>query len=577
MRLLVLYGSQTGTAQDVAEKIWRQSKSYSFTGPFMSMDDYAIENLIQEQLVIFVASTTGQGEEPDNMKHFWKFLLRKSLPANSLQTLKFACVGLGDSSYSKYNFAAKKLNKRLLQLSASPIIPLGLCDDQHDHGMAATLLPWIQDLWSQLKQIYPHLKENSSSEFCYKWNVWKTTNSIPSSLTHLKWPLKENPYSFEVMENVRTTSKDHFQDVRLIKLKYSSKNLTWNPGDIIQVRPCNSDEKVNELFDILDEHNLGFDRNTLVEFKENHEDLPLPLPYQHPVTLGLLAKYVWDLSCVPRQSAFGLLALNCKDELEKEKLEEFTTSEGLEELIAYANRPRRSILEILYDFRHATAALTLPILFELFQIIQPRSFSIASVPEAGTLDLLVAVVEYKTKLSTPRRGLCSNWLKHLAIGDEILGTIKQGTLVFPKDPSTPMIMVGPGTGIAPFLSFIAMRENSAQINTDAKSIVFFGCRNKEKDYFCREYFERFEAKGVAKCFTAFSRDQENKVYVQHLIKDNSSLLKDLILNKTAVVMVAGSSNNMPKSVKEAFTELLDDELYIEKMIKTNRYQEETWS
>ncbi|XP_055848623.1 NADPH-dependent diflavin oxidoreductase 1 [Episyrphus balteatus] len=574
MRLLVLYGSQTGTAQDVAEKIWRESKNYSFTGPFMSMDDYDIQNLIKEQLVVFVAATTGQGEEPDNMKKFWKFLLRKSLPTNSLQNLKFACVGLGDSSYAKYNFAAKKLNKRLIQLSASPIIPIGLCDDQHDHGMAASLLPWIQNLWTTFKQTYPYLKETISNEFCYKWTVFESSSTFNSDLSHLKWPFKEKPLNFQVIENVRTTSEDHFQDVRLIKLKFPP-NSTWNPGDVLQVRPCNSDEKVDELFEILGEHNLPFNKNTVVELKQNHEDLPVPLPYQHPVTLGLLAKYVWDLTSVPRQSAFGLLALNCKDELEKEKLEEFTTSEGLEEVIAYANRPRRSILEILYDFRHATAALTLPILFELFQIIQPRSFSIASVVEEGSLNLLVAIVEYKTKLSTPRRGLCSNWLKNIVIGDEILGTIKRGTFIIPKDFSTPLIMVGPGTGIAPFLSVLMEREYSAEIPTE--SMVFFGCRNKDKDFFCREYFERFESKGIAKCLTAFSRDQENKIYVQHLIKDYSSSIRDLILNKNAIILVAGSSNNMPKSVKEAFTEVLEDELFIEKMIKTNRYQEETWS
>lgn len=124
-RITVLYGSQTGTAQDIAEEIWRESKKFNFCGPVLSMSDYKIENLINEKLMIFVCSTTGQGDEPDNMKTFWKFLLRKTLPRSSLADLHFAVLGLGDSSYPKFNYAAKRLYKRLIQLSAKPILELG--------------------------------------------------------------------------------------------------------------------------------------------------------------------------------------------------------------------------------------------------------------------------------------------------------------------------------------------------------------------------------------------------------------------------------------------------------------------
>lgn len=124
-RLTILYGSQTGSAQDLAEQIFRESKKYLFSGPVMSMDEYNVEHLIDEKLVIFVCSTTGQGTEPDNMKLFWKFLLRKSLPSTSLSGLSYAVLGMGDSSYRKYNFVAKRLNKRLQQLGAVEILPIG--------------------------------------------------------------------------------------------------------------------------------------------------------------------------------------------------------------------------------------------------------------------------------------------------------------------------------------------------------------------------------------------------------------------------------------------------------------------
>lgn len=172
--LTVLYGSQTGTAQDLAEQIWRESKRYHFKGPVHSLDTYDVTKLISEQIVIFVCSTTGQGNEPDNMKRFWKFLLRKSLPVDSLGGVTFAVLGLGDSSYVKFNFVAKKLQKRLLQLGGRAIMPLGLCDDQHDLGASAVHTPWTEQLWQSLSKSYP-LPEGKDvlleSPRQYRWQV----------------------------------------------------------------------------------------------------------------------------------------------------------------------------------------------------------------------------------------------------------------------------------------------------------------------------------------------------------------------------------------------------------------------
>lgn len=173
-KLTILYGSQTGTAQDLAEFIWRESKRYFFSGCVMPMDSYDIQNLINERAVVFVCSTTGQGDEPDNMKQFWRFLLRKSLPANSLNGLKFAVLGLGDSGYEKFNFVAKRLHKRLQQLGASAIIPVGLCDDQHDLGASAVYVNWLNDLWIELLVSFPlpdGLTLLTETPRQYRWNV----------------------------------------------------------------------------------------------------------------------------------------------------------------------------------------------------------------------------------------------------------------------------------------------------------------------------------------------------------------------------------------------------------------------
>ncbi|KAJ1559221.1 NADPH-dependent diflavin oxidoreductase 1, partial [Nowakowskiella sp. JEL0078] len=132
--LKILYGSQTGGAEEVAERIYREARRYHFNCSISAMDEYDRGLLVEEIFVIFVCSTTGQGEEPDNMKKFWRFMLRRGLPNEILGHLNFAVFGLGDSSYTKFNYPAKKLYNRLIQLSACPILERGDGDDQHPSG-----------------------------------------------------------------------------------------------------------------------------------------------------------------------------------------------------------------------------------------------------------------------------------------------------------------------------------------------------------------------------------------------------------------------------------------------------------
>ncbi|XP_013114598.2 NADPH-dependent diflavin oxidoreductase 1 [Stomoxys calcitrans] len=582
MRLLILYGSQTGTAQDVAEQLWRSSKSYGFEGPVLPMDDYPVHKLVEESLVLFVVATTGDGDEPENMRNFWKFLLRRSLPTNSLENLQYACLGLGDSTYAKFNYAAKKLNKRLQQLGGKQIIPLGLCDDQHDHGFGAVSLPWMDQLWQEMEKrlgIRADCREASGKVFKWQCKVLNNTTIDYKDNDHIQWPHKDEAQKFTLLANERTTDPKHFQDVRL--LQFESNNERWFPGDIFQVQPHNSEQQVDEFFSWVQEHQLDFGPDTVVEVTSNFVDMPLPKCFSKPLSLRQMATYLWDLSHRPRQRAFELLALQCEDELEKEKLMEFTTTEGLDSLISYINRPRRTILEVLQDFRQASSKLTLNVLIELFSFIQPRSFSIASCMDSSKLDLLVAVVEYKTKLSKPRLGLCSNWLKSLVVGKQIFGCIKMGTMKLPKDAETPIIMVGPGTGVAPFRSVIQSRHYQLKElpnKRDPLLVLYFGCRNKNKDYHFQHDLEFWSKEGILSLHCAFSRDQESKIYVQHLIEKNAEQLQHFILEQRAVILVAGSSKNMPKSVKEAFIKVLNgQEDLIEQMIKQKRYQEETWS
>ncbi|XP_053670294.1 NADPH-dependent diflavin oxidoreductase 1 [Anopheles nili] len=578
-KLTILYGSQSGTAQDLAEQIWRESKMYHFRGHVLPMDEYDVSQLISERAVVCVCSTYGQGEEPDNMKRFWKFLLRKSLPSDSLGQVHFAVLGLGDSRYPKFNFVAKKLHKRLQQLGGTPLISIGLCDDQHDLGYGAVFLPWVNQLWEQLAKVAPlpagqHKLLESPREYRWKVNIVNTDQRDADDIDLYANVQMPNGFQTIVLENRRTTAVDHFQDVRMIT--FEKKCIPWSSGDVLYVRPYNSAENVNELFDIFHQLELVLDKDTIIELKAIDSEMPVPSILNKPLPLIAIAEQFWDLTAIPRARAFAVLAKTCPNELEREKLIEFSQFEGQEELFAYANRPRRTILEVLQDFPHAAKNLTPEALFELFQPIKPRAFSIASAVESGKLQILVAVIEYKTKLSVPRRGLCSHWLKKLTPGEMVHAWVRKSTFQLPLDNKIPLVMIGPGTGLAPFRGILQERELSETPNS-APLVLFFGCRSSTADFHCEEDLKRMEQSGMLQLFCAFSRDQPDKVYVQHLIRKEDMLLKKLLVDNGGYVLISGSSKNMPQAVKEALIEAIGDAQYIEEMIKLNRYQEETWA
>ncbi|XP_046901451.1 NADPH-dependent diflavin oxidoreductase 1 isoform X1 [Hypomesus transpacificus] len=591
--LLILYGSQTGTSQDTAERIGRQALRRRMLVRVEALDSYSVCNLISESLVVFVCATSGEGDPPDNMKNFWRFLFRKSLPAGSLCRLDCAVLGLGDSSYSKFNFVAKKLYKRLLQLGANVLLPVGLADDQHDLGANGVIDPWLISFWEKVLAFYPlptGTRQLSDSEPLPPRYVFHLLgNAIEKASDRLRMPENEttpsqsNPFPARMVSNQRVTHTSHFQDVRHIEFDITGSNIEFTAGDVVMMRPCNAVEDVEQFCQLL---RLNPDTQfTLVSTDDSSAPVPSQLP--QPCTVRYLVENFLDISAVPRRSFFEQLATFATNELELEKLTEFSSAQGQDELHGYCNRPRRTALEVLTDFPHTTAELKPDYLLDLFPEIQPRSFSIASSQKLhpNVIQILLAVVCYKTKMQKPRRGLCSSWLASLdpMSGDVYVPLwVKKGSLKFPKDPASSVIMVGPGTGVAPFRS--AVQERAAQSRT--VNVLFFGCRSEYKDFYCRSEWEEMERAGHLTLFTAFSRDQEDKIYVQHRVKDQAKLLWDLIANRNAYFYIAGNAKQMPSSVCDALKMVFQSEGGVsseeaEEMLvameKAGRLQRETWS
>lgn len=579
----ILYGSETGNAQDYAHYLARKLRYNSLKPTVASLDSYPLKKLITDtKYLIVICSTTGQGELPRNLKGFMKFLLKKKLPGDLLNHIHMTSFGLGDSSYPKFNYAIKKIHTRLLQLGCTELSPRCESDEMAAEGIDGYYAEWEATLIDALKKKFTNIfsiDENVLLPPEYTVEVDKGAADIvaPQNL-HLT---RQSPalLAGTVTSNARVTAPDHFQDIRLLTIETDTEVLDYAPGDTLALYPCNDERSVQLLLE-LQPHLLEI------------ADKPLTVPGKIDVDGGfvelrlltlrtLIANHL-DIMSIPRRSFFSLLFHFVDDSTEdgsreKEKLKEFGNLEDSEELYNYANRPRRLILETIMEFEKN---LHIPIeyVLDLFPLIKVRLFLIASKPSPTSVLLLVGIVEYKTMLRRIRRGLCTKWIKQLAEGDKLLFSVHKSNIKFllPQVPAPPILMIAPGTGLAPMKSLIESSAGTQDL------YLFYGCRYREKDYLFADLWTQYEQKGQLKIFPAISRDAGSKYkYVQDKLHAEKELVADLLVNQNAIVFVCGSSGKMPREVRitlvEAIKELVPDaDKFLLNMENQGKYIQETW-
>ncbi|KAF3902874.1 hypothetical protein AA313_de0208153 [Arthrobotrys entomopaga] len=639
--ITILYASETGTTEDYAQELGRTLERLHFTVRMTEMDLFEPRHLLSTPLAIFMCPTTGQGDMPENMQKFWRFLLRKKLPPNLLRDMKFTSFGLGDSTYPKFNWAVRKLHKRLLQLGAQDFYIRGEGDAQHEEGTDGALIPWVEGLSSKLLELFPlptgveplpshHLLPPKPTVSLDDTKEAYTSTSYTSNIAVNRGP---NSFTVTVEKNDRLTPQTHFQDVRLFTFS-SSHPPSHAPGDALSILPTNPESVVSEAIQIL---NLPIhpDQPLLITQTSPH---PQNQNFIHPLTLRTLLTHHLDVTAIPRRSFFTFCAAFTDDETHRERLIDFTDPKYAEELWDYTTRPRRSILEVLQEF--GSVKIPLAYLVEMIPRIKARLFSIASSKEQYTplipssppqppelandktegekvveqiptdkgqivksaqkgekyrLDLLIAIVKYRTVIKRIRRGMCTHYLSELQPGDTLNVTLTRGGLgtSTSKIPShIPIIMVGPGTGVAPMramiyerIHFIKTQESTLK---PGKMLLFFGCRGRESDYYFGDEWSILQEEygtGVFEVKTAFSRDGEEKHYVQHLIKESKRKVWRLAAEMGGAVYVCGSSGRMPQAVREALIEVFEEvggmgreeaEGYLLGMEGEGRYRQETW-
>jgi sulfite reductase alpha subunit-like flavoprotein len=624
---LVLYGSETGNAQDVAEEVGRLTERLYFDTTVLDLDSVQLKHVVKPTVVVFAISTTGQGEMPQNARGFWRKLLSSALKPGILRKLRFSSFGIGDSSYAQYNVAHRMLHGRLLQLGAHSFCERGEGNEQHPEGHSAGFREWIVQLKHKLVEsfplphdiepipdgqfIEPKWKLSSADEDAARMNgVHSTSNDKLPSADLL--PIR-NSYTAQIERNERITAHDHFQDVRLLDLRVDNQ-VDYGPGAVAVIHPKNFPEDVQQFIELMNWQNVADKPLTLVTSQDlGTSNLTTPSPLRQfdlspsRITMRWLLENVLDIMSIPRRSFFAGMAHFAGDDTEderfqKERLLELADPELIDELWDYTTRPKRTILEVMMDF----TTLKLPWQYALttLPIMRGRQFSIAS---GGALkyddrgrtrvQLLIAIVDPPSPIIKWRRryGVCTRYITTLTDHQRINIGIQKGYLdVHPSEFQVPLVMVGPGTGLAPMRSMIHERvawasDPGRSSGTDkplSGDMLFFGCRNERGDYFFREEWKTFAETHGLNVHTAFSRDANNpRQYVQDQIRANGADVCEALLHRDGKVYVCGSSGNMPKGVRQALVDVMTEygamsndqaEVYLEKLEKSGRYKQETW-
>ncbi len=601
-RVLVLYGSQTGCAEEVAQRVAAEALRQRYEPACHSMEEFDVRQLPSERFIVLVASTTGEGEVPDAMRALWRFLLRKDLPAGSLHGVRHACFGLGDSSYPKFNFAAKRLHRRFEQLGSAALLPIGLGDDQDDLGLDQAFEPWHEALWNAAHLLYPlpaGVEVVPVSELPpprYAVQLLDGGGGPPAAdVAHTAPYGRQRPAVASVVSNELLTAVGCGREVRHIVLDTSGCDgggLGHLPGDALAVQPHNPTQPTLELL-----ATLGLDPAARVRLDAAQPHAP-PLRRREMSVADLFVRQL-DVFGIPRRSFFTLLARFATDEMQAERLAEFGTAAGGADLLDYVTRPRRTYAEVLCDF--SSARPPLEYYLDLIPPLRERYFSIASAAALAParVHIAVAVVRYRTMLQAPRFGVGSTYLAELEPAAQVEVWLRRGCLRLPDDPAAPLVMVGPGTGVAPFRAFVQVRQaqreasGAAAANGGAAAALgeahlFFGCRRREHDFlYADEWQEHLRAGNLQQLHTAFSREGPRKVYVQHRMvePEAGAQLWNLIATQDAHVYIAGAANQMPKDVRKALRQLaathggLDEDAtteLVKRLEARGRLQCETW-
>jgi len=545
--LLVLFGSQTGTAESLAKQVKTEAAGAGFDSRILDMAQHESVDLTKESKVLVVTSTWGDGDPPDNAVSFWERLSAEDHP--SLDHLHFSVLALGDTNYEDFCGAGKKFDSRFEQLGAKRVHPRTDCDLDYEE-LAKT---WTLGVIESLKSSNGTSPATGSAAPSTEAPAPETAPETPT------WSRK-NPFPAKLVTNRKLNGEGSNKDVRHFEIDLSGSGLSYEVGDALGVVPTNCQELVQEILTAI-----GSDGEEAVPGASGEE-----VALRHALTTD------YHITA-PSPALLTLIARRTGDETLAKLLEK----DALKERDAFLSQ--REIIDLLVAFPEAK--LTPKELIGQLKKMQPRLYSISSSLRAfpDQVHLTVSRVGYTTN-SRVRKGVCSSFLSDRVDDRGTVPVFVQISKTFrlPENGDTPIIMVGPGTGIAPFRAFLHDRRATG---AKGDNWLFFGDQRRDTDYLYQDELEAMVADGhLNKLDLAFSRDQAEKVYVQDRMLEQAKELYEW-LERGAHFYVCGDAKRMAKDVDNTLHKVIETSggvspeaaaEYVANLKKAKRYQRDVY-
>ncbi len=531
--ITILWGSQTGNAENLAKKTGKALAKVGFSPVVVDMAAYDKERLATEEHLLIITSTYGDGDPPDNAMDLHAWLMSDAAP--KLEGVKYSVLSLGDTDYPDFCICGIEFDDRLKALGAEKIYDRVDCDVDYDDCYAK----WRSGV---LDSLGTEAIANTSVD-----------ESEPQGYG------KKNPFPSEILKNYNLNSDGSAKQTNHIELSLSGSELEYEAGDALGVMSHNPPEIVDEIL-------AGLPFNT-------KDEVPLPGGGEAPLREALIAHY--DIRKLTKalltawQSRSGSPMLRAIIEAgDKKHIDDFIWGRELIDLVH--DHPA--------DFEDGEEFVS------ILKKLQPRLYSIASSPKAheGEVHLTVAIVRYHSHYRN-RGGVCSTFLAERA------DDLKPGVFVhinkafrLPENTDSDVIMVGPGTGIAPFRAFLEERQAT---EAKGRNWLFFGDQHVSSDFLYENELKEMQGNGtLSRLDTAFSRDQKEKIYVQTRMKENAAELWAW-LQGGASFYVCGDASRMAKDVNNALLEIAQEqggmtseeaEEYIKELRKEKRYSRDVY-
>ncbi|XP_048037549.1 NADPH--cytochrome P450 reductase isoform X1 [Megalobrama amblycephala] len=598
--IVVFYGSQTGTAEEFSNRLAKDAHRYGMKAMVADPEEYDMSELprlkeIPNSMAVFCMATYGEGDPTDNAQEFYDWMQATD---DDLEGVNFAVFGLGNKTYEHYNATGKYTDKRLAELGGKRVYDLGLGDD--DSNLEEDFISWKEQFWPAVCEFFgvePTGEDSSIRQFELVVHNDINMNQVYTgemgrlnSFQTQKPPFdSKNPFLAPVTVN-RKLNKGGTRHLMHIELDITDSKIRYDSGDHVAVYPTNDASMVKRLGE-----RLGVDLDTVFSLKNLDEESNKKHPFPCPTTYRTALTHYLDINNTPRTNVLYELAQYASDPQEQENMRKMASAstEGKALYQSWVVDSERNILAILEDL----PSLNPPIdhLCELMPRLQARYYSIASSGKVHphSIHICAVVIEYTTKTGRVFKGVATNWLKNKDVTDNgheatVPMYVRRSQFRLPFKASNPIIMIGPGTGIAPFMGFIQERAWQKDQGKDVgETILYFGCRHRNEDFLYQQELEDFEKAGVlTQLNIAFSRDQEHKIYVQHLLKKNKEQLWKLIHSNNAHIYVCGDARNMARDVHTAFYEIAEEMGglthtqavdYFKKLMTKGRYSQDVWS